>query len=406
MIPTSSNIADQGCSPVSSNCVVWQGPDLSCINLCKGDTVSDVVYKLATEVCNITTDLGLSDLDLSALVQVCSVTPEPAKTLAAVLDLLINKVVCLADIVDNLPGGGNNYTEPTLNLPVCLQYINAQGQTITSLEHSQYSLTLATKICQMNSSINTQTTQISGLNTRVTALENQTADALPQVAMTCLTGNSTLLDLDNALGVVATELCAVKDVVGSNTAITAAAAKQCAGLGNLPALSQTGTMSTIPGWKSSVSTLSDSFFNLWLTVCDIRGAIADIKSNLSTVDCSAIIIDYVATANTNRDAITLNFNGLCTIPATFSECNQLGSKVTITDTAGKSFVAYVQVVANKTNSNGVTISLSGSGLGTTLNYTVKLEACVTKDGQTCTKEVTKTLYAACTTITINSATIS
>ena len=52
MIP-SNNGKVEPCSHISSNCVIWQGPDISCINLCNGDTVSDVVAKLATELCNL-----------------------------------------------------------------------------------------------------------------------------------------------------------------------------------------------------------------------------------------------------------------------------------------------------------------------------------------------------------------
>ena len=62
MLPTKSNTADQGCSPVSSNCVIWQGPDLSCINLCNGDTISSVVYKVATDLCTIKTSFDLTSL--------------------------------------------------------------------------------------------------------------------------------------------------------------------------------------------------------------------------------------------------------------------------------------------------------------------------------------------------------
>ena len=36
------NLDNKPCSPISSNCVVWQGPDIPCIQLCTGDTVSDV----------------------------------------------------------------------------------------------------------------------------------------------------------------------------------------------------------------------------------------------------------------------------------------------------------------------------------------------------------------------------
>ena len=44
------NLDNSPCSPISSNCVIWQGPDISCINICKGDTVSDVVAALTSSV--------------------------------------------------------------------------------------------------------------------------------------------------------------------------------------------------------------------------------------------------------------------------------------------------------------------------------------------------------------------
>jgi hypothetical protein len=96
--------------------VIWQGPDLACINLCKGDSVSDVVYKTAVEVCQLKADLGLSDIDLTCLVQVCQTTPEPEKTLTNILTLLVNKVCCLSDIVKGIPNPGTPYVEPTIDL--------------------------------------------------------------------------------------------------------------------------------------------------------------------------------------------------------------------------------------------------------------------------------------------------
>jgi hypothetical protein len=338
-------------------------------------------------------------------VQVCTTTVEPAKTLAAVLDLLIDKVVCLADLVDAIVPGGATYTEPTLNLPACLQYTNAQGQTVTQLIHNQYSLTLATKICELKTTVDLHTSQIAGVSARVSVLEAKTNTTLPTLAVQCLNGSATALDLDDALDVVADELCALKGVLGTNTAITTAAAKQCASLSSLPALSSTGTMSSIAGWKPTVTTLSDSIFNLWLTICDMRGAMATLKNCCGTLDCSSVIIDFAASANSNRDQITLNFAGLTTIPVTLSECSQQGSKLTITDGNNKEYVTYIQVVSNKNGS--VAVSLAGSGLNTALNYTVKLEPCVKNtEGKTCEKVISKSLFAPCTNITIGSATIS
>lgn len=56
------NLYEPGCNYTTSNCVIWQGPDLLCIDLCKGDTISDVIFKLATELCGI---LDLTNYDVS-----------------------------------------------------------------------------------------------------------------------------------------------------------------------------------------------------------------------------------------------------------------------------------------------------------------------------------------------------
>lgn len=419
MLPISSNTADQGCSPVSSNCVIWQGPNLSCINLCKGDTVSDVVYKVATQLCTLQTELDLSDLDLSCLVSFCSsANPAPTtQTLAAVLEFIIEKVCCLNTRCTVLEGGssGSSFTEPTLSLPTCLQYTNAQGQNVTQLVHNQYTLTLATKFCELKGVVDTHTTQISGLNTRVAALENTTAEDLPQISIQCLTGSSALVDLDDALDTVSDELCALKSVLGSNTSITAAAAKQCTSLSNLPALSVTGNMSALTGWKSTVTNLSDSINNLWLTVCDMRASLVAVKDSVGTVSCPSVIIDFTAALNQARTSLTINFNGLTSYQNVlgltgFSDCSQSGSILTIEDSAGKKYITNVNVVNNATNAAGVVIAIpTGTGanqLNATLNYKVTLQACVKKDNVECNKVIEKTLFAACTNITINSATIS
>jgi len=411
MLPISSNTADQGCSPVSSNCVIWQGADLPCINLCKGDTVSDVVYKVATSLCTVQTELDLSDLDLTCLVGFCTAyNPAPTtKTLAAVLEFIIDKVCCLNTrtvALEGGTGGGSSFTEPTLTLPSCLQYTNAQGQAVTQLVHNQYTLTLANKLCDLKTTVDSHTTLISGLNTRVTVLENTSADALPQVTLQCLNGSSALVDLDVALETVSTELCSLKGVLGTNTSISSAAAKQCTGLSSFNALSQTGTMSGISGWKTTATTLADSINNLWLTVCDMRGAMSDIKTIVYTVDCNTVVIDFTATTNVARDTVTINFNGLTTIPTGFAECNQAGSKITIADSSGTKYTGNIQVVANKANSSGVSISLTGAGLNASLNYIVTIETCVSKNGQLCNKSTVKTIYAPCTTITNLVATIS
>jgi hypothetical protein len=424
MLPILSNTADQGCSPVSSNCVIWQGPNLSCINLCKGDTVSDVVYKVATQLCTLQSELVLTDLDLSCLVSFCtSANPAPTtKTLAAVLDFIIDKVCCLNTRCTVLEGAsaGTPYTEPTLNLPTCLQYTNPQGQTVTQLVHNQYTLTLATKFCELKTLVDTHTSQISTLGTRVTALENAGgAAATPTVDIKCLTGGTALLDFDTAIERVSTELCTLKGVLGTNTAITSASARQCTQLSTVNALSQIGTMSSISGWKTTVTTLSDSINNLWLTVCDMRGAIGALKDCCGSIDCSSVVIDFTATLNSTRNSLTIKFKGLTGYKGSTGLTgwtdgyNGDGARFTIKDASLNSQTFTIPVVANAAaaaSDLGVTIALN-TGTGTnqlrdTQNYTLSMNAAVVNSGVTCTRLLDKVLVAPCTTITQPSATVS
>ncbi len=54
-----------GCIKTSSNCVTWNGPDIPCLNLCNGDSVTDVLYKLATKFCETLVLLDPVEYDIS-----------------------------------------------------------------------------------------------------------------------------------------------------------------------------------------------------------------------------------------------------------------------------------------------------------------------------------------------------
>jgi hypothetical protein len=121
------NLDTKPCSPISSNCIVWQGPDIPCIKLCNGDTISDVVAALATELCNLLDSLDPGSYDLTCL----TTGRVPANT-QELIQLLINKI-CSIQVIEGPPGvtgtpgtnGTNGYsgrgvavfvqsTEPTL----------------------------------------------------------------------------------------------------------------------------------------------------------------------------------------------------------------------------------------------------------------------------------------------------
>ena len=407
MLPVNSNTAVQGCSPVSSNCVIWQGPNITCLSLCTGDSISSVVYKLAVEVCQLKTDAGLTDLDLSALLQVCQATPEPVRTLSAVLTLLIDKIVCLNDIVEGLPsGGGSSYTEPTLNLPLCLQYINGQGQTVTSLIHNQFTLTLATKLCAIDTLVNSHTGQITSIDNRVTVLESATGTVIPTVIPNCLLTPGTAVNINVLLDELEAQYCNLRTVLGSNNALSVAIAQQCSGLGSTQALSAAGTVSSLPGWNNTVSNVAQSFQNLWVVLCDMRQAIYDIKDCCGQTDCSQFLLGFTGATNNDRTAVTVFFSGGATvIPSGFTNCTAQGSKITISDLSGHSYVAYVDLLTAASDVDGITYTVSGSNLNPAQNYTITVEGCITKNGNVCSKTVNYIVSAPCPIITSVTATL-
>jgi hypothetical protein len=402
MLPVKSNTAEQGCSPVSSNCVVWQGPDLSCINLCNGDTVSDVVYKVAVQLCTIKDELKLSTLDLTCLTTFCSsVGPAPAtntRTLSAVLDFIVKKICCLEDTIPvGGGGGGTNYSEPTLNLPTCLQYTDPNtGQTVTQLIHNQYTLRLGTQFCSLNTTVAGHTTTLASHNTRITTLENAPAVVLPQVTPNCIlpavpTAMNTVLDELEA------QYCNLRAVLGTNSQITAGTASQCANLGSANALSQPGTMSALTGWNTTVTTMAQAFQNLWITVCDMRVAVAALKNSVGTIDCTAFVLNYDASTNNDRTEVTLDFNPGTVIPAGFAN-TVAGSTVVISDgTNQKTFAINLTSLAASGTFTAIVAggSVSGVALNTSQPYTVTVNGNIIKDGQTCSKSTNKTISVPC-----------
>lgn len=66
MRPNYNSSSAHGCDEISSNCVVWQGPDISCLSICNGDTVSTVVAALGKKLCDLTNN---ANIDINILSQ-------------------------------------------------------------------------------------------------------------------------------------------------------------------------------------------------------------------------------------------------------------------------------------------------------------------------------------------------
>jgi hypothetical protein len=397
MIPSKSNLSKENCSPISSNCVIWQGPDIECINLCNGDTVSDVTYKLAEEICILKENIGVTDVDLTCLVKVCQTTPEPSKTLANVLELLISKVCCLSDIVKDLPVPGASYIEPTLVYPACFSPLSSDVL-------SQFTRNLAEKICDISDQVDLNTSGIADLDNRVTDLEALVPTPLPTLP-SCLSGSAEVLD--DLVENLESEFCAIKDALGDSGQLTIAADQICDNLNSQKQLmDSTQTMSGITGWVLTPQNFAESVNNLWLTVCDIRSAVRSILDNCCAPTCDAIKIDfYQRWSSDDATLLQLNFRSKSSLPVGFYDCGQpsLGNELTFTDSFG--FVYPYPIIFRNinypTNTSGALddntnfgwydIPLGGTGLNLSAPIIVTGDLCFTNGSLECIQCVSWTI---------------
>jgi len=275
------NLDNNSCSPISSNCVIWQGPNIPCIKLCTGDTITDVIHALATELCNIVDQVDISTLDLSCL---DITTGEPAN-LNELLQILINKI-CSTNSIP-VPAAittvGNPPCPTSCIVPVA-QCLQTNGQTTMKL--LDYVQLIGNRICSILASIGTINNSITNLTTRVTNLESVPPTppyTLPSITPDCTLADGTVVSgtaykLDIILQALINDdnhgYCALLSSTGQPSEITQAYLSQPI-FGTDVALSQCNiTLAQKFGtsWFTSPNNLSKSFTDLWLTVKDLRDA--------------------------------------------------------------------------------------------------------------------------------------
>ena len=271
------NLDNRPCSPISSNCVVWQGPTLDCIGLCNGDTISDVVAKMATELCTLLDQTNVANYDLSCL----GITACGPKDFQALIQLLIEKICELNNIES--PGqllSASACPDCPVTVALCLRETD-QGLPAT-MQLVDYVQMLANKICSLIDAIGDLQTQIDNLDIRVTTLEEAAPPAftIPSIIVDCTLsegviegGNSYTIDLVlNAL--INNDIygyCELLGGTGLPAELSSAAQSACI-TATTPTLSNPpvpfGT-EYLGSWINSPTTAADAITNLWIALCDI-----------------------------------------------------------------------------------------------------------------------------------------
>jgi len=385
MIPTNSSITTNGCDNISSNCVIWQGPDIACIDLCTGDTISIVTKKIADKVCQIITDgvtanPDLTGLDLSCL-NIQGVTPTE---LVPVLQAMVTQICANT----NSSGGGGMSPLPTMTLPACLVYDDPSGNPVTQLPLDQFATLIANQVCTNLTSITTINATLTSYNTRITTLENCVLPcggsvAEVQIVPTCVSNVGQLTNVSVVVLALESAFCALQTAVGLPGAISSAIS-QTVITGSYNTLTDNSvSYGSIVGWNNSPSTLAESVQNAWVVIDDLYSAVAAIQTNCCPSGCDSVVFAYSTSTQINTSGvitgINFDFTG-STIPASFNDTSGY-SIITLTDANGASTNTVFSVASLQNNPTGLLVS-TGT-LNTFQNIQVAISFSVTDGSDTC-----------------------
>jgi len=335
------NLDNKPCSPISSNCVIWQGPDIPCIKLCTGDTVSDVVGKLATELCAVLDTLNVTNYDLSCF----NLTACGPNDFQALIQFLIEQICALQTEVNTL---ADPATSPIVNTTkstgadtlVTVAPCFVVGTT-TVMTVSEYAQAIGTKVCSIVSQISAINANINNLDIRVTALESAPAPVftLPSIPVDC-TLSGTIVSpgsyvIDQVLNALINDdtygYCALKSATGEPAAITSAVLSQCIAdtdlsleFGTQFQVAYAGTWIT----SASLNTAADAINNLWIAICDIYNYV----SNYSVTVANTATVNLDNTTNVITANITdsgwVDLEGFAFYSGvTKPQCRRIGNQI-------------------------------------------------------------------------------
>jgi hypothetical protein len=393
-IPITPQDTQKNCAPVSSNCVIWQGPDIPLINLCKGDSISDVTAKLASELTTLVEQLDITGFDVSCFPPICPKPENIHDLIQFILDTLC--ACCVNGQGGSGTGGGTTTCEESLSCEVpiaaCFQYVDSFGNNVTTMKLVDYAQAIANKVCSFTSQISTINNTLTDHETRLDTLEACVLPCNTDPVQPTVPSSQCILPLETNIPIVdfAEELeiqfCGLKSATGTPTEINTALDVSCANtIGSSPSLADpisNPSMSTISGWTATPDTLAESFGNLWITVCDLRNAFMNLKTTVDAccgVNCNdnTFSLSGLMTARFNAD-LTMSGN----INNAFQYCAGTSGIIKVTDPWGTvTTITTTEDIINDVNNNvPYTFDFSiapGNAVASLVAYNVKVEACLT-----------------------------
>lgn len=302
------NFDNSPCTPTSSNCVIWAGPDLKCINLCRGDSITDVVEKLAKELCAILDTLSITSYDLDCF-NLVSCAPS---TFTDLINFLIVKICELENVplTPGVPPSNGCPTDCIVSVAPCFV-----SGTITTMNLTEYVIAIGEKICAIIDLNALQDIAISDLDIRVTTLENTVPPTYttPKFTLECTidtlpSGSYQAIDL--ILQSFINDIwCTYVSTTGDAGCLANAISNQTVASTDLSIANPLAQMSVQYAglWVTPAVQICDTINNIWACIEDLRNGHTTLTA-LDTATVNMIVTGgpaYVISADVIPSAISV-----------------------------------------------------------------------------------------------------
>jgi hypothetical protein len=313
------NFDNSPCSPTASDCVIWSGPDLPCINLCKGDSISDVVEKLATELCGILDILNISAYDLTCF-NLVNCAPQ---TFTDLINFLIVKI-CELENIPSTPttpdGSAGCPTECIVDVASCFVVGSATTMSLTD-----YAVAIGEKVCAIIDTNALQQAAIDDLDLRVTTLEDAPAPVIPTLEVTL---TQTLPSIPSLSGTQPVETVVQSyinqiwfpyvAVTGDSGLLSTSISNQTVSATDLSKVNPAAQMSAQYAglWTTPTATIAGTLNNVWACIKDLRDGSVTVSGldtttiNMTVTGGPAYVVsaDLIPQAPSVADTATVNLS--------------------------------------------------------------------------------------------------
>ena len=277
------NLDNKPCSPISSNCIVWQGPDIPCINLCTGDSVSEVVHKLATELCAVLDTLKVSNYDLTCFSTIAC----GPQDFQALVQFIIDQLCAVqsgttASSTASSKGATFSIARASETCPDCVVTVPEEFVVGTqkTMQLVDYAVTMGEKIASIVSEVSLMNDQITDITIRVRNLENKPDPVFPALTLQSKCDIGTVpASTDSEVQVILEQFfdalwCDFYAITGTMASLTNAIGSQSIANTDLTLTNPVANYQTqYPTWVTTPATVADTLTNIWLAVYDIYASL-------------------------------------------------------------------------------------------------------------------------------------